>query len=106
MFTGREGGKGMVGDEKGKKGKIVFDKEFEKGEYTDVIGVGVVKSGEKIDCVHLSFGQVLPNKKEEEGGGGIIEHIEPISHVIMSETSAKLIRDGLNDALGEKEGGK
>lgn len=97
----------MVGDEKGKKREIVFDKEFEKGEYIDVIGVGVVKNGEKIDCVHLSFGQLLPNKREElEEEGGIIEHVEPISHVIMTETGAKLIRDRLNDALGEKEGGE
>ena len=97
----------MVGDEKGKKREIVFDKEFEKGEYTDVIGVGVVKNGEKIDCVHLSFGQLLPDKSEELGEeGGIIEHVEPISHIIMSEIGAKLMRDELNDALGEKEGGK
>lgn len=95
----------MVGDEKGKKGKIVFDKEFEKGEYTDVIGVGVVENGEKIDCVHLSFGQLLPNKREEEEDR-IIEHVEPISHVIMTETGAKLILARLKDALGEKEGGE
>ena len=97
----------MAGDEKGKKREIVFDKEFEKGEYTDVIGVGVVKNGEKIDCVHLSFGQLVPIKREEsEEEGGIIEHVEPISHVIMTETGAKLLLDSLIDAFGEKEGGE
>lgn len=93
----------MAGDKEEKKGQIIFDKEFGKGEYADVIGVGVVMNDEEIDCVHLSFGQLLPDKRE---GGRINEHVEPISHVIMTEIGAKQMRDGLIDALGEKERGE
>ncbi len=87
-----------------KKRKFVFDGEFGKGEYADIIGLGVVKSGDKIDCIHINFGQ-LRHEKREEKEHEIIEHSIPLSKVILNESVARSLLKLLSDALGEGGGG-
>lgn len=87
-----------------KKRKVVFDREVGKAEYADALGMGAVRTGEDIDCVHISFGQLQPGKKEEKEEE-IVEYCEPIAHIILSKNAARLLLKKLKDITGEKEGG-
>ena len=77
-----------------KKRTLVFDTQVGKGDYADTIGIGTATTEGKLECVHISFGQLLPNKREEKEGE-IIEHCEEISHVILSESGVRALLKNL-----------
>lgn len=76
----------------------------ERGKYADILSIGAVKTEKKIDCVHISFGQLQLGKGEEKEEKKV-EHCEPIAHVILSEKAIRLLLNRLKFVLGEKEEG-